>query len=380
VGDTDRIVALVDEARRLGIAVLAPDVNRSAAGFILEGEAIRFGLNAVKNVGLGSVEAIVRAREEGGPFRTLGDFLRRVDTAALNRRVIESLIQAGACDGLDGDRAQLHAAVGDLLAQIQERARGVARHQESLFGADTAPAAVDAPLPLVAPWSLEERLRREKEVLGFYFSDHPLAAYRHVIEARATHTTARLRECREGQEVTLVGLVAAMKPHVDRNQRAMAFVTIEDLCGTVETTLFADLFERSRGDLVPGAVVEARGRVNVREEADPKMVLTAVRPVPPPGEGGPVQVILDLRGAGPGVSLEELRSLLIRHPGESPVYFRVPGENGDATTIRARRLLVRPSEDLLAALRERVGPDAVTVTSPAAAREGSGGRAEAVPF
>ena len=110
-------------------------------------------------------------------------------------------------------------------------------------------------------------------------------------------------------------------------------------------------------------------------------VLTAVRPVTPPGEGGPIQVILDLRGAGAGVSLEEIRSLLIRHPGESPVYFRVPGDNGgDATTIRARRLLVRPSEDLLAALRERVGADAVTVTVPSTAREGSGGRAEAVPF
>jgi DNA polymerase-3 subunit alpha len=381
VGDSDRIVLLVEEARRVGIDVKAPDVNQSAAGFTLEGSAIRFGLNAVKNVGLGSVEAIVKAREEGGPFRTVGDLLRRVDGSALNRRVVESLVQAGACDGLDGDRAQLHAAVGDLLAQVQERARAVARHQESLFGADSAPVFQDPPLPLVAPWGLEERLRREKEVLGFYFSDHPLAAYRHVIEARATHTTARLRECREGQEVTLVGLVAAMKPHVDRNQRAMAFVTIEDLRGTVEATIFSDLFERSRAALAPGAVVEVRGRVNVREDADPKMVLTAVRPVTPPGDGGPIQVILDLRGAGAGVSLEEIRSLLIRHPGESPVYFRVPGDNGaDATTIRARRLLVRPSEDLLAALRERVGADAVTVTVPSASREASGGRAEAVPF
>jgi DNA polymerase III subunit alpha len=381
VGDTDRIVALVDEARRSGLQVLAPDVNRSKAAFTLEGNAIRFGLSAVKNVGVGSVEAIVKARDEGGSFRSLSDFLRRVDTAALNRRVVESLIQAGACDGLEGDRAQLLEAVGDLLAQIQERARSVVKHQESLFGADPMAAPSDPPLPLVAPWGLEERLRREKEVLGFYFSDHPLGAYRHIIEARATHTTARLRECREGQEVVLIGLIAAMKPHVDRNKRPMAFVTIEDLRGTVETTLFSELYERSRAALLPGTVIEARGKVNVREEADPKMVLTAVRPVPHPGEGGPIELRIDLVKAPPSVTPEEIRSVLVRHPGESPVYFKVPGAEGaDAVTIRARRLLVSPSEELLQALRERLGADAVKVTGPALGSPSAGGRAEAVPF
>jgi DNA polymerase III alpha subunit len=164
----------------------------------------------------------------------------------------------------------------------------------------------------------------------------------------------------------------------------MAFVTIEDLRGSVETTLFADLYERSRGALAPGTVVEARGRVNVREDAEPKMVLTAIRPVPPPGEGGPIQVTLDFGPAGSSVSLEEIRSLLVRYPGESPVYFRVPGAlGGTATTIRARRLLVSPTEDLLAALRERLGQNAVTVTGPAAAPDaGTAGdaRPEVVPF
>src|SRR5206468_6102599 len=174
VGDTDRIVTLVEEARRLGIAVLPPDVNASTAGFTLEGEAVRFGLSAIKNVGLGSVEALVRSRTTGGPFRTLGDLIRRVETGNVNRRVLESLIQAGACDALEGDRAQLLGAVGDLLAQAQERARGVSRHQESLFGGDQAIVAQDAALPWVTPWPLEERLKREREVLGFYFSDHPL--------------------------------------------------------------------------------------------------------------------------------------------------------------------------------------------------------------
>jgi DNA polymerase-3 subunit alpha len=363
VGDTDRIVTLVDEAKRSGIAVLPPDVNRSIASFSIEGAGIRFGLSAIKNVGQGSVEAIVAARREGGPFVSLADLVRRVEIAQVNRRVLESLVLAGACDGLGGERAQLFEAVGILLTQAQERARAVARHQESLFGADAGYAAVDPPLPMTPPWPSDERLRREKEVLGFYFSDHPLATYRHVIEARATHATARLRECREGQEVTLIGLISAVKSHTDRNKRPMAFVSIEDMRGAVETTVFADLWERSRGDLVPGAVVEIRGRVNLRDEADPKMVLTAVRPLARPDLSAGNAVIIDLGLARGAFSLEEIRSLLVRHPGETPVYFSVPGEGtSDATRIRARRILVRPSDEMLRELRERLGTEAVQLS------------------
>ena len=363
VGDTDRIVTLVEEAKRMGIAVLPPDVNQSIASFSIEGQAIRYGLSAVKNVGQGSVEAIIAARRSGGPFVSLADLVRRVEIAQVNRRVLESLVLAGACDGLGGDRAQLFEGVGVLLTQAQDRARAVARHQESLFGADQSFAAADPPLPLVPPWPRDERLKREKEVLGFYFSDHPLAAYRHVIEARATHAIARLRECREGQEVTLIGLIASVKTHTDRNKRPMAFVSVEDMRGTVETTVFTDLWERSRGDFMPGAVVEVRGRVNLRDEADPKMVLTAIRPLNPPDHSAGSAVLIDLGLARGAFSLEEIRSLLVRHPVETPVFFSVPGEgSSDATRIRARRLLVRPSDEMLRELRERLGVEAVQIS------------------
>jgi DNA polymerase-3 subunit alpha len=386
-GDTDRIVTLVDEARRLSIPVLPPDVNQSHTSFTLEGGAIRFGLSAVKNVGQGSVDAIVAARAEAGPFTSLADLARRVEIAAINRRVVESLIQAGACDGLGGDRAQHLQAVADLLGRAQERARGVMKHQESLFGTGEGSIAADPPLPLVVPWTVDERLRREKEVLGFYFSDHPLAAYRHVIEARATHSTATLRDCREGQEVTIIGLIASLKPHVDRNKRAMAFVTIEDMRGAVEATVFADLYERNRAELVAGTVAELRGRVNLRDESDPKMVLTAIRPLAARHAEGERAVHIDLTRARAPYSLEEIRSLLVRSPGECPVYFTVPGEApAGATRIRARRLLVAPGDALLRDLRERLGESAVRVTGgrqgPAEdeGREGPSERRHAVPF
>jgi len=225
-------------------------------------------------------------------------------------------------------------------------------------------------LPLLPPWALEERLRREREVLGFYFSDHPLAPYRTLIETRATADTSRLRELRDGSEVTLVCIVAAMKPHTDRNQRPMAFVTIEDMKGTVETTVFADLFDRHRGVLKPGSVLEVRGRVNVREDAEPKMVLTAVQSLGSPADQSRRAVHIDLAASGGPASLEEIRELLGRYPGESPVYFTVrDGEASGETRIRAIRLLVQPSDDLLRALRERLGEGAVRVADgrPAAA-------------
>jgi DNA polymerase-3 subunit alpha len=372
VGDTDRIVTLVEEARRLGVAVLPPDVNASVAGFTLEGEAIRFGLSAIKNVGQGSVEALVRAREAGGPFRTLGDLIRRVETSAINRRVLESLIQAGACDHLEGDRAQLLEAVGDLLAQAQDRARGVSLSQENLFGADQAVQIQDPPLPQTPPWPLEERLRRERDVLGFYFSDHPLAAYRGQIAARANADTAKLRELKDNAEVTLVCLVAGVKSHTDRNKRPMAFVTLEDMKGTVEATVFADLYERSRAALQTGVVVEVRGKVNQREDSIPKMLLNAVQRLGGAGSEAPRAITIDLVQLEGAVSLEEIRELLVRHPGESPVYFNVAGSEGlGATRILAKRILVRPSDELLRALRDRLGEGAVRVAN---------GHAEAVPF
>jgi DNA polymerase-3 subunit alpha len=376
VGDTDRIVTLVDEARRVGITVLPPDVNASRAHFSLEGDAIRYGLAAVKNVGQGSVEAIVRAREAAGAFQSLGDLIRRVDLAAINKRVLESLIQAGACDRLGGDRAQLLDAVADLLARAQGQARGVDLAQENLFGEDEITAIADPPLPNTPSWPLDERLRREKDVLGFYFSDHPLAAYRPLLamlEARGGSTTLGLRERKEGDEVPLLGIVSSVKGHMDRNKHPMAFVTIEDLEGTVEATCFNELWERSRSVLVPGAVVEVKGRVNLRDEADPKMVLLAARAVLAPDPAKARALYLDIDESLAGPPLDAVRALLVRHPGESPVYFVVrdaatgpasgPGASGGAV-IRAKRILVNPCEELVQSLRARIGHDAVRVAEP----------------
>ncbi len=364
VGDTDRIVTLVEEARRIGISVLPPDVNRSVSVFALEGSAIRFGLTAVKNVGKGSVEAIVAAREAGGPFTSIWDLCRRVDLKSINKRVVESLVLAGACDSLGGDRAQLFETVAGALSRSQELARGASKDQVTLFGAEHAIEALEPPLPAVTAWPLQEVLRKEREVLGFYFSDHPLSPYRPLIEARRLADTARIRESRDGTELGFIGMVSAIKTITDRNGRPMAFVTLEDFEGSVEGVTFADLYEKNRAALVQGAVVETRARVSVREDEDPKLVFQTIRAITP-ADGGPEGSLhIDLTEAPADASLEAIRSVLSRHPGRCPVYFLVRSESEPAKTlIRARRLLVNASGELIQELRTRLGESAVSLVS-----------------
>ncbi len=380
IGDTDRIVVLVEEARRLGVPILPPDVNASQSSFAIDGEGIRFGLTAVKNVGKGSVDAIVDARARGGAFTSLVDLCRRVDIRAINRRVLESLVQAGACDGLGGDRAQLFQAVGDSIGRAQGVAKRANQEQVALFGGEHAIEVADLPLPSVPPWSLLERLRREREVLGFYLSDHPLAPYRDIIRARRAHDTSRLREIPEGREVSVVAIVSAIKTISDRNGRPMAFVTMEDFFGQMEVTVFADLYERGRAALVQGAVLEVSGRVDPRDGDAPKMVLQSLQAVAAPALAAPSAVHIDLGEDPASVSLEWVREILSRHPGECPVYFHYRERpNVPATSIRVRRYLVRPDEVFLAELRERLGARAVRVTEGGAPGSPAG-RADPVPF
>ncbi|TMQ62507.1 MAG: hypothetical protein E6K77_07210, partial [Candidatus Eisenbacteria bacterium] len=205
-----------------------------------------------------------------------------------------------------------------------------------------------------------------------YFSDHPLSPYRSLIEARRLADTARVRESKDGAELVLIGMVASIKTITDRNGRPMAFVTLEDFAGSVEGVTFADLYERNRAALVQGAILETRARVSVREDEDPKLVFQTIRAIAA-GDTSPAQAVhIDLTEAPGNVSLEMLRDLLSRHPGESPVYFHVRSESNTAKTqIRARRLLVRLSDELVSELKARLGERAVSLVH---------GEREAVPF
>src|SRR5204863_337041 len=224
------------------IRVEPPDVNVSAVRFSVAGDTVRFGLAAIRNVGEAAMESILRARAEAGPFTSLEDFCARVDLRLVNRRVLESLIKAGAFDSLGLSRAHLLATADAALEGGQRKQRDRAEGQASFF--DLLPAGAPAPSAAATEttpeWEPDQRLAFEKEVLGFYVSGHPLARFRSVVESLGLTTTAELAAKGHAARVLLFGHAAGLKETSTKSGNRMAFFTLEDMDGTVEVTVFPE--------------------------------------------------------------------------------------------------------------------------------------------
>jgi hypothetical protein len=263
--NADKVAAAVAECRRLGIAVLPPDVHRSHLEFTVEGDAIRFGLLAVKNVGGGAIESIVAARETG-PFRSLADFCARVDLRLVNKRVLESLIKVGALADL-GHAGALLAAVDDVLAAAQADQRERATGQIGFFDLAADPGALERALPDASEIPVRERLRWEKELLGLYLSDHPLGEVAEQIGRFVNVYSGDLRdESLDGQRVVVGGIVTGLRTVITKAKATMGVATLEDLQGTVEIVVFPRLYEQTAGTWLEGAILLVAGRVDHRGE------------------------------------------------------------------------------------------------------------------
>ncbi len=264
--NTDKVAAAIAECRRLGISVLPPDVHASGLHFTVEGEAIRFGLLAVKNVGQGAIESIVAARTDGGPFGSLADFCARVDLRLANRRVLESLIKVGALNSL-GHPAQLLVALDDALAAGQAAQRDRLTGQVSLFdsGADSAP--LERPLPEgISEAPPRERLRWEKELLGLYLSDHPLGELASLIGNYVSAYSGELGEELDQQRVVVGGVVIEVRRVITKARATMAVVTVEDLQGTIEVIVFPKVLEQTAETWAEDAILLVAGRVDHKGE------------------------------------------------------------------------------------------------------------------
>jgi DNA-directed DNA polymerase III PolC len=310
--DSDKVTIAVGDCRRLGIPILAPDVQRSQKHFTVEvvdgagadsgaGAAsaaetrrgIRFGLGAVKNVGEGAVDAMLAERAKGGPFRSLDDFCRRVDLKALNKRVLESLIKAGALDEF-GRREQLLAGLDAALAGAQATQRAEARGQASLFdlggGADDEPAPMSAALPAVAVVGQRERLAWEKEALGLFLSDHPFQEAARWLRQRTTATTASITEENAGDKVILAGVLSGVRRIITKRKDTMLVAQLEDLHGSIELVVFPRTLERTgdvwRDDLV--VIVEGKAdqkRLGGDDRTVRQIIVDSVQEWQPPEPG-----------------------------------------------------------------------------------------------
>jgi DNA polymerase-3 subunit alpha len=354
IDDTDRLTVLMDDCREMGIEVVPPNVNTCEPDFRARDGRILYGLGAVKNVGLSAVETLVAERNEGGAFRSLENVCSRLNSRLITKRVYESLIAAGAMDSLPGHRAQKLAALETVMERAARRFRDAERGQFGLFGAAAEPD--EAPLPPVEPWSAHEQLQKEKEALGFFLTGHPLDRYRDLITMIRTTSSRALKDMPGGERALLGGLVTAVKLTTDRNQRPMAFVTVEDPEGQAEVVIFSDVLEKSRRVVVENAVVLFDGRVSRRNGGEGKVIVNAVVPVG--DDAGPtwkeVHVTIDLDRMG-AERVDELARALGGHAGDARVFFHVCEGGRRAYVIRARSRGVRVDPALLAGLAASVG-------------------------
>jgi hypothetical protein len=265
--NAEKVAAAIAECRRLGIDVRTPDVHRSHLGFTVEDDAIRFGLLAVKNVGEGAIESIIRAREEDGEFRSLTDFCTRVDLRLTNRKVLESLTRVGALN-VFGHPAQVLLGLDDALAAGQAAQRDRITGQTSLFDMGGEEASVlERPLPVTPETPVRERLRWEKELMGLYLSDHPMGEVADLVGLYVTAYSGDLKdETLDGQRVVIGGIVTGMRTIITKSKSTMSVVTLEDLQGTLEVVVFPKTYEQTLGTWRDGAILLVAGRVDHRGE------------------------------------------------------------------------------------------------------------------
>jgi DNA polymerase-3 subunit alpha len=370
-GDKDKSALYLNECRRMGITVLPPDVNASAATFTPVGGDIRFGLAAVRNVGTNVVDAIVAARTAKGAFASFSDFLRKVSVNVCNKRVIESLIKAGAFDSLGHPRKGLVLIHEQAIDTVIDVKRNEAMGQDSLFGGD---AEIEASFEIPVPdgeWDKPTVLGFEREMLGLYVSDHPLLGIEHILSATTDCSVGQLLgsaaedaerggqgERGDAQQVTVGGILSGVQRKVTRQGMPWAAATLEDLEGAIEVLFFPATYAECATLIAEDAIVMVKGRLDRRDDA-PKLVAREVSaPDLSSGPSGPFVVSLPVqRCVGPVV--DGLHQVLRSHPGLAEVHLRLC--NGRRTTVVRLddKLRVKPSPGLLADLKQLLGPACV---------------------
>ncbi len=379
VSNTDDVVKYIGECREMdqylsglnqSIEVLPPDINESGWKFTAVGQnQIRFGLGAVRGVGASAVKTLIQARELGGTFKTMFDFLERVDLRALNKRAVEALLSAGALDSF-GHRAQLLAGLDVAYSEVNARNAETISGQESLFGqSEDALEREDPSLPETQKWSAQERLTREKEALGFFISGHPLDRYQHLMENFRINTSTIKNH--PGLSVEIPCVVTKVDKRISRRDNSeWAKITVEDFQGTADVLAFKDNWVKSQEMLIQDSAVILKGKISNRErdEENPPIFLDEVVSMDEVPNSGQMTVEINLQknsGLIDG-TLSQIKETLINHPGNAPLELWLNDQdNGIPIRMRSRTLYIDPSPETLEELGELFGkPQVRLVKSP----------------
>ena len=281
MGNSDKVVEYIRECNAIGIPVNPPDINKSFSKFSVEGDSIRFGLAAVKNVGVNIIENIVKEREENGEFKDFVDFAKRLDTKDTNKRVVESLIKCGAFDQISENRATLMAGYESVLESISMDRKKNVQGQISLFDAFSAQVEevpdmqLSTNLPVVREFSEKERLNMEKEVLGMYLSGHPLSEYKSELDRKTSINMKKINELKENEktfmklhdrEVIMGGMVIAKRIMTTKRNEIMAFITLEDLYGAIEVVVFPQTLKKFNILLNDDSIILIKGAISIDDD------------------------------------------------------------------------------------------------------------------
>ena len=360
MSSSDKISLYIADCRRQGIEILPPDVNESEVNFTKIGEnRIRFGMEAIKNVGRGAIEAIIRIREQEGRFISLHDFCRKVP--ACNRKVVESLIKSGAFDSLGGFRAQYLNIMEKALAYGHQMEKERQNGQISVFSflEDTAFGGSDDDLlPPIPEFSAKEKLALEKEMVGLYISGHPLDQYGVIIEnLKRVIPVAELTEAGDRRPVTIAGMISSLRQIYTKKGQPMCFMQVEDLTGEVEVIVFSDLFERHQNRLQEDKVILLSGNTDLKEEEAVKIIAREISFLPQE----PRQFFIRIDEELSLQELIDLRELLVSYHGQVPVYLYF--NKGDKLVLTGQECWVREDDQLLQRIEKLLGPGCVRASA-----------------
>jgi DNA polymerase-3 subunit alpha len=361
--DKDKSALYLNECRRMGITVLPPDVNESDADFTPRGDdEIRFGLSAIRNVGGNVVEGIVKGRKDKGRYTDFNDFLRKVPPIVCNKRVVESLIKAGAFDDLKHERKGLVMVHEQAIDTVIDIKRNEAIGQDSLFGSMDDDGGADSTFDVDVPpgeWDKTTLLAFEREMLGLYVSDHPLLGVEHILAATTDCSIASLTadgDRPDGQIVTVGGLLSGLQRKVTKQGNSWAMATLEDLGGAIEVMIFPSSYQLCSTLLAEDAVLVVKGRLDKREDVPKIIAMEVTQPdLTVSDTGGPFSVTMPIGRCTPPV-VEQLKEVLVTHPGKNEVHLHL--QNGPRTTVVRLddRLRVSPSPSLMGDLKQLLGP------------------------
>ena len=363
MNNTNKVVVLINECRKLDIKVHAPDINNSGINFEpLNDKEISFGLNAVKNVGVKALEQCIEVRNKHGKFQSIFDFISRVDQRLVNKKVLESLILAGAFDSLNENRAQLFEAVDLAINYGNQVDKQTNKNQINLFG-DQEELVKVPDLPIIEDWDNQEKLSKEKEVLGIYVSGNPLIKYADIIEELSNYDFSEKQILKENSIVKIGGAVTNFKLHFDKKNQQMAFFNLDCLGGQAEAIIFHDAFDKYKEIIKDNNIVFLVGHTSTQNDfADLKLIVDEVIPI---NHAKKVLKLTEVNIRLPKNSSKDLMNEIVElangNKGDHSFVVHIPGENAQERKIISKKIKVSNNNQFLVLLRDLLGESNVWI-------------------